>query len=110
MSGDDLAYQALDHIRDDPKSWRQVTYFCESRACFAGWVLHLNASNYNREVSDKECYDPGAAAAKLLGWSWDDAKTVFGSMTTEFSELERLVKNVLNGEVQDSDRLDLNWN
>ena len=43
-------------------------------------------------------------AAELLGWSNSDAATVFQSATGDFAELERLVKNVLKGEVQECDR------
>lgn len=107
MSGernDDLAYQVLDHIRDDPKSWNQSTYFCGTRACFAGWALYLNAASNNRTLNSDETTGPGIAAAALLGWNWDDAETVFSGTITEFSDLERRVKNVLNGEVQVADR------
>lgn len=105
---DDLAYQVLDHIRDDPKSWNQAHYFCGTQACFAGWALHLNAVNCNRTLSPLELADPGGFAASMLGWSWADAETVFSGTITEFSDLERRVKNVLNGEVEKDDR-PLRW-
>lgn len=104
---DDLAYQALDFIREHPEEWSQRFYFCETTACYAGRVLLLDAQNRG-EVLDWSRIDanrPGQEAAAILGWNWEDARTVFGNMTRHFSELERLVKNVMNGTVEDSDRI-----
>jgi len=101
---DDLAYQTLDKIREDPDSWDQLFYFCGSTACYAGWALYLDAANHGRKLNPMEIADPAVDAAELLGWSNSDAATVFQSATGDFAELERLVKNVLNGEVQECDR------
>jgi hypothetical protein len=106
-NGEDLAYQTLDYIREHPKEWDQGLYWCGTSACFAGRAIILDAENH-REDSQYirgRCSDPGPYAAALLGWNWDDAKTVFGNMTHDFSELERLVKNVLNGTVDEADRI-----
>lgn len=98
---DDLAYQVLDHIRENPESWNQREYFCGTTACYAGWTLTLDAMNNGEVLEHSGMWNPGMNAAQVLGWTWWEAASVFGNMTRDFSQLERLVKRVLNGEVKD---------
>lgn len=100
---DDLAYQTLDYIRENPESWNQREYFCGTTACFAGWALTLDALNNNEALDRSGMWNPGTVAARVLGWEWYEAASVFGDMTRDFGELERLVKRVLNGEIEAPD-------
>jgi hypothetical protein len=99
---DALAYQTLDYIREHPEEWDQKDYFCGTTACFAGRAIILTAQA--RGVSRQELYTSENAnlssrlAMQLLGWDEDEAWSVFNLMTRDFGELERAVKDVLNGE------------
>src|SRR5216684_483905 len=93
LRGDDLAYAALDHIREHMEEWDQESYFCGTTACFAGRVILL------ADAHDLQENPYPARARKLLGWTRAQANKVFYCYTKDFTVLETLVKEVLNGEI-----------
>jgi hypothetical protein len=110
---DQLAYQALDHIRDHPLEWDQDSYImgthkspCGTTACFAGRVLLIAFGNQvavSHAVHQLEDYrlDRWAdKAAEVLGWNTAEANHVFYCWTKDFATLEHRVKQVLNGEIK----------
>jgi hypothetical protein len=105
-ANDDLAYRALDYIREHPAEWNQAKFWCGSTACFAGRVIDLDIRDRGMTGLQPvySINSPAVEAAKLLGWDLYDADTVFFYMGSDFSELERRVKNVIAGDVQDEDR------
>src|SRR5260370_36413590 len=95
LRGDELAYAVLDHIREHPEEWDQESYFCGSTACFAGRTVLL-ALGRGWEQAEYG-FSPSTAAYALLGWTPEQADTVFLNFTKDFTELETQVKRVLNG-------------
>jgi hypothetical protein len=100
MRNDELAYQALDYIREHPGTWDQASYFCRTSMCYAGTVIFLaeGITSYH-EVIMEHGELPGDVAARLLGWTHREGDYVFHAMTNDFGVLERRVKNILNGEI-----------
>lgn len=102
---DDLAYQTLDYIREHPEEWDQEDYFCGTTACFAGRAIILEAQNRGlkdrRELYSHHHSTSSRLAAGLLGWTDAEASSVFHNYTRDFAELEKRVKAVLNGEVDE---------
>lgn len=101
----DLAYQALDYIREHPQEWDQRDYFCGTTACFAGRVCLIaygsELATYKFRLEQMpHLSGTGALAAHLLGWTEIEASSVFSCFTKDFAVLEQNVKSVLNGEVR----------
>lgn len=103
LTGDALAYATLDYIRAHPDEWDQLVYACGTMACFAGRALILSGTPVIRRNDD--FYYPGSGnplsvrrvAKDLLGWNARESSEVFHNFTQDFSELERTVKDVLDG-------------
>jgi hypothetical protein len=100
LTGDDLAYAALDYIREHPEEWDQDSYFdsCGTVACFAGRAILL-ALGHRPPVEEMAATPLFQVAQELLGWSYEQADAVFYYWTTDFAQLEKRVKQVLNGEI-----------
>jgi hypothetical protein len=105
MKNTELAYKALDHIRENPEEWDQEYFFCGTTACYAGTVILIalgvsGEKDYDRwlENNPLRC-ETGHFAARLLGWTPAEAEHVFYNYTKDFTVLEKAVKQVLNGEV-----------
>lgn len=87
----ELAYEALDYIREHPEEWDQASYTCGSTACFAGRAS-LIAGIHPTMIWIH-------TARHALGWSDAEAESVFWLQTRDFDVLENAVKRVLNGEI-----------
>jgi hypothetical protein len=102
----ELAYKTLDYIREHPEEWSQDSFFCGTTACFAGRAIMIalekgNEADVRAWMTDKygSSRDSQWLARQLLGWTYEEAHHVFYRFTSDFTELERAVKEVLNGEV-----------
>jgi hypothetical protein len=99
----ELAYKTLDYIREHPEEWSQRTWVCETAACFAGRAvligLELEGWHGWQGWRSGTPENTAAAARRLLGWTYEEGDHVFHNFTSDFTELERAVKEVLNGEV-----------
>ena len=98
----ELAYKTLDQIRANPQGWDQNEFFCGTTACFAGHaiLIHYGLSDedqYREWQKETNALDTIMIAREALGWNEREAAYVFGRFTTDFTELESVVKDVLNG-------------
>lgn len=100
---DDLAYAALDYIREHPEEWDQSKYICRTScgttACFAGRVA-LIARERGMHPYPVYGVSAGIIAQDMLGWTCEECFHVFHNYTSDFTVLETAVKEVLNGEVR----------
>lgn len=112
LTGDDLAYATLDRIRERPAEWDQTVWFCGTTACFAGTAARIMDEDLPVVMSatrldsvlmgDTETVVPAEIeeARKALGWTVPQAWHVFWLTTSDFSDLEKAVKDVLNGDIE----------
>lgn len=95
----ELLEKTMQHIKDDPTTWDQSTYWneCGTPGCFAGWACHL--AGYNRAQARMMGGDgnTSAFAAKLLGLNDCESFHLFNATNT-LPELELMVKDLVNGD------------
>ena len=114
--------RVMTHIKDNPRMWRQATYFtdrdvhdCGTTACFAGWAVQFYAEQEGWKPREelfvattaryyfKDGQPPEDAshvaevAAEILGITDADADILFGG-SNDMEQLETMVKNLLNNE------------
>lgn len=96
-----LLEETLTHIRDHPEEWDQAEWICGSAACFAGRSVLLSGAR--QAGSWGWCVFPGenvasvrTVARDLLGITNNEAYNLFHC--DNFNDLERMVKNLCNGE------------
>lgn len=126
MTNKTLLKQTLEHIKANPESWDQSSWFCGTAACFAGHACLLSGDRPGPEIpfAFKGAINDVITAEGVQKFTQDRAEELLGISQREadflfyqdnrLGDLERMVDNLLNDRhivhgFSDDDRGRLYW-